>query len=218
MPPAKKSRSPRKSPKSRIDFDGSGLEPKQRIFCQKVAAGFKVADAYVAAGYSVTTQKSAQANGSRLLAKPNVQAYIQLLQKKAEMEAGVDNVRVLQQYCAIAFSNITDYIEISNDGIRLKDIEKLSADKQSAISEISVNPGQFGNSYKVKLHPKMPALAFLTEHLGMKDGLDLAIAAFRNLGYEVRPTNGGYQMIDFYQAQIDQGMGVDEFSIDEDGE
>lgn len=216
MPPAKKSRSSRKSPKSRVDFDRSGLEPKQRIFCQKITAGFKVADAYVAAGYSVTTKQSAQANGSRLLAKPNVQTYIQFLQKKAEVEAGVNNVRVLRQYSAIAFSNITDYIEISNESVRLKDIEKLSPDKQSAIAEISVNPGQFGNSYKVKLHPKMPALAFLTEHLGMKDGLDLAIAAFRSLGYEVRPTDGGYQMLDFYQAQIDQGIGLNEFSIDED--
>jgi phage terminase small subunit len=179
-----------------------GLNSMQNSFCQFIVAGQNVGDAYIAAGYSVKNRNSAQSAGSRLLGNVKVQRYIDYLQRTMRLEMGLTTTAVLQATVAIAMSNIMDYVDIKGDTLSFKDIAKLPPLKQSAISEIQINPGQYGNNYRIKLHPKQPALDRLFETLGLNHDMDSAISALRRFGYEVRPTPRGYEVIDAYGEQL----------------
>jgi len=192
----------------------SRLNAMQKRFCESIVAGNSVGDAYVAAGYSVKSRKSAQSAGSRLLANVGVQRYIDALQRMMRLEMGMTTTSVLQQVLAIATSNVTDYIDLNGDTISFKDIAKLDPLKQSAISEVYVTPGQYGNTCRLKLHPKQPALDLLFRYLGLDDNLDRAISIFRTLGYEVIPTLQGYRMVDAYSEQLDEAEGAEDLKED----
>lgn len=66
--------------------DPHGLTPRERLFVDGWIAGKRVADAYRSAGYQSKSTASAQASGSKLLAKPKIQAAI-LAQRTALRES-----------------------------------------------------------------------------------------------------------------------------------
>lgn len=193
-----------------------GLNSMQGLFCEFIVAGHSVGDAYIAAGYSVKNRNTAQSAGSRLLGNVKAQRYIDSLQRQTRLEMGLTNAAILQATLAIAMSNIMDYIDIKGDTLSFKDIAKLPPLKQSAISEIQINPGQYGNNYRLKLHPKQPALDKLFDHLGLNHDMDSAISALRRFGYEVRPTPRGYEVIDAYGEQLNAIAGDDSTALDDD--
>lgn len=193
-----------------------GLNTMQGLFCEFIVAGQNLGDAYLAAGYSAKNRNTAQSGGSRLLRNVKVLRYIDALQRQMRVEMGLTNAAILQATLAIAMSNIMDYIDIKGDTLSFKDIAKLPPLKQSAISEIQINPGQYGNNYRLKLHPKQPALDKLFDHLGLNHDMDSAISAFRRFGYEVRPTPRGYEVIDAYGEQLNTIAEDDLTALDDD--
>lgn len=87
----------------------------------------------------------------------------------------VNSSRVCEELAVLAFSNIFNIIEVSDDGqnIILKDMKTLPSTLQACVKEIAITPTKFGNTIKVTLHDKMPALKHLAQitALGSADGV-----------------------------------------------
>jgi hypothetical protein len=82
---------------------------------------------------------------------------------------GDDVVRELQ---AIAFSDITDYVDIDKRGnIKLKDLAKMENTK--AIKSVSTSGRS--KTVKITLHDKVEALEKLMRHLGLDNPVELII-------------------------------------------
>ena len=63
---------------------------------------------------------------------------------------------------ALGFSNIFDYVEVSDGELRLKE---MPSEIQGAVSSIKVTK----NGTEIKLHDKLKALEFLAKYTGLAD-------------------------------------------------
>lgn len=117
------------------------------------------------AGYSLSTATQA---ASRLMADPRVKEAIRLAQETRIKAIGITTERVLQELARIAFADVGDQIEVSEDGEF--DLSKL----RGTSSEVVVNTisGKSGKSKAVtvktvKQADRLAALEKLGKHLGM---------------------------------------------------
>lgn len=79
--------------------------------------------------------------------------------------------RVLQELAAIAFAKTTDYAEIKNECVRIKDTGDLDEQQVRAIA--GIKKGKFG--VEIKLNDKEKALELLGRHFGMfKDKVEVS--------------------------------------------
>ena len=150
------------------------LTSKQLIFCQEFCTDFNGSRAAISAGYS---KNSARSISSTLLTKPNIQAIIRKFQKCAMQNLDIDTTKVIMEYASIAFSDITNYVDVGRKKITSLDKEgkkvlsmadychlkngQLST--ASTIQEIKISDqGTF-----IKMHDKHKALEFLVKFAGM---------------------------------------------------
>lgn len=76
--------------------------------------------------------------------------------------------RVAQELLRIAFTNATDVMSWSEDGIKAKNSEELTPEAQSAVCEVSETVVKDGkNIVRVKNYDKVGALVALGKELGM---------------------------------------------------
>lgn len=161
-------------------------------FCVYYVARKNGTKAAIRAGYS---PKTAAVRSSKLLAEPEVQAYIAHLQKEKVAEAGVEIEDLIVELKNVAFSNIGDYLEFSEEvyvkvpnekfdpekeasfmnepektvlvgGLKIKDFGDLTDDQLAAVSEVTETAGIYGKSRKFKLHDKLGAIAQLRAMMG----------------------------------------------------
>ena len=79
--------------------------------------------------------------------------------------------RVLKELAAIAFAKATDYAEVKDGQVNIKDTANLDEQQLRAIA--GIKEGKFG--IEVKLNNKEQALELLGRHLGMfKDKLEVS--------------------------------------------
>ena len=79
--------------------------------------------------------------------------------------------KVLQELAAVAFSNATDYVEVRDNTVIVKDTASLSDTQIKALSGIKESRG----GIEVKLNDKLKALELLGRHLGMfKDKVEVS--------------------------------------------
>ena len=71
--------------------------------------------------------------------------------------------RVVAELARIAFSNVTDALQVKNGKVYLIDSDKLTPDLKAAISEIR----QTRDGVVIKFHDKRAALENLGKHLGL---------------------------------------------------
>ena len=133
-------------------------KPRHEIFCQHVARGKSQAEAYVIAGY-----KKSDANAAILAARPEIIGRIEEIKGLAAMRAQVSVDRVVAELARIAFSNVTDALQVKNGKVYLIDSDKLTPDLKAAISEIR----QTRDGVVIKFHDKRAALENLGKHLGL---------------------------------------------------
>ncbi len=69
---------------------------------------------------------------------------------------------ILQALRSIAFSDFTDYIQVENGEVRVKDTCLLTDGQRSAIAGIK----DTGKGVEIKLHDKQKALELLVKYLG----------------------------------------------------
>ncbi len=139
----------------------TGLNRRQENFIAEYLVDFNAARAARAAGYSGRNA------GYRLLRDERIRARIERVQEKRRADARVRADRVIAELADIAFSDIRDYADFDDRGVRLKPSHSISADAARAIAEIRSQPGEKGPRIVVKLHDKRQALVALARHLGL---------------------------------------------------
>lgn len=139
------------------------MTKKQKIFADKYLIDLNATRAYRVAYPSVRKDETARANGSRMLTNANVAEYIAKRMEERQERTEVTQDMVIQELAAIAFARATDYAEICDDVVKIRDTKELSAMQVKAIA--GIKEGKFG--IELKLNDKEKALELLGRHLGM---------------------------------------------------
>jgi len=125
--------------------------------------------AAIRAGYSKNT---ARFQASRMLTNDNIYEHFvkhfnKLIKKK---EVGV--TEILEELKIVGFSNITDYLEFDNDGVKLKNSKKIDREKLKAIESIKTKELENGVNKSLKLYSKIGALSRLLDYLELQQDDD----------------------------------------------
>lgn len=150
------------------------LNEKQKRFCEEYLIDLNATQAAIRAGYSV---KTANEQGSQLLAKLSVQEEISREMAERSKRTGVNQDRIVQELARLAFCKITDVAD-KNGNIN----ENASDDDLACIESIKVkrsktDNGSLSEEREVKISSKVKALELLGKHLGMwNDKADVTVA------------------------------------------
>jgi phage terminase small subunit len=144
---------------------------KQKIFADEYLIDLNATRAYRVAYPAVKKEETAAAAAARMLRNVKVATYIQERMQERQKRTEITQDRVLQELAAIAFAKATNYAEVKDGQVIIKDTKKL--DEQQARAIAGIEEGKFG--IKVKLNDKEKALELLGRHLGMfKDKLEVS--------------------------------------------
>lgn len=152
------------------------LTGKQKKFCEEYIFDFNATRAAKVAGYSEAT---ASEMGYENLNKPQIKAYIELLQEDMAKTAGISRLMLVNEYKKLAFTNIAD---LHTGWITRAEFENLTPEQKASISEIQTqtrteakyNPDSEAmesvqvDFIKIKLHSKIQALDGLMKALGFE--------------------------------------------------
>lgn len=148
------------------------LTAKQQRFVDEYLIDLNATQAAIRAGYST---KTANEQGSQLLAKLSIQEAIGGAMAERSRRTGVSQDRVVQELAKIAFVKMTDIVD---DQCRIK--ETATDDDLSCIELVKFKKttGKVsGIEREVRIAPKLKALELLGKHLGMwNDKLDVNVA------------------------------------------
>ena len=166
---------------------------RHEIFAREYVKDLNGKRAAIAAGYA---SESAKVTASRLLSNANVQALVVSLTKKHADKLDLSAEKVLSELARVGFSNMLDYIKITEEGDAYVDLSNLTREQSAAIQEVTVDEyveGKGKHARKVKrtrlkLVDKIRSLDLLGRHLklfterievGGIEGLAEQIAAAR---------------------------------------
>lgn len=135
------------------------MNDRRQRFIDEYMIDFNGTRAAIAAGYA---SKRATEQAARLLSIPEIRNEVN--RRKAEICEGlrISAERVLWEMAALGFSNIFNYVEVSDGELRLKE---MPSEIQGAVSSIKVTK----NGTEIKLHDKLKALEFLAKYTGLTD-------------------------------------------------
>lgn len=149
------------------------LTDKQQRFVDEYLIDLNATQAAIRAGYSV---KTANEQGSQLLAKLSIQQAIAEKMAERSRRTGVNQDRVVLELAKIAFVKLTDIIDEKGkikDAATEDDLACLEGYKY----KYSDTDSGYSVEREVKLSSKMKALELLGKHLGMwNDKVDLNVA------------------------------------------
>lgn len=150
------------------------LTVKQRMFVEEYLIDLNATQAAIRAGYSA---KTADQQGSRMLANVKVQQAIAQRMAERSKRTGVNQDRVVLELSKIAFLKMTDVVD-RNGAIK----QDASEDDLACIESIKYkeSDNEYGGSVEreVKVASKLKALELLGKHLGMwNDKLDVNVTA-----------------------------------------
>jgi len=140
-------------------------------FCQSVAQGQHYQRAYELAGYQAKG-RSAKVAASRLMTNVDIAERVQALIFAAAQGAEIKAEDVIRELARVAFSNVQDMRDLVNGCGDLGDLTRAHAAAIAEMTTDTISRGQDEAAIeriKVKLHPKIPALVKLGEHLGIFD-------------------------------------------------
>jgi phage terminase small subunit len=171
------------------------LTPKIKRFCEEYIKDLNGTQAAIRAGYS---QKTANEQSSKLLAKVNVQDFLsKLKQNISDKNEGLAQ-QVIDELKKLGFSNIQDYIGKENE---IKDLSTITRDNASAVESIKKTVTEFSGgsessgkktTVQFKLYDKISALEKLGRHLGIfeLDNQQKAAVINVNITDDEEPDNG----------------------------
>ena len=141
--------------------DGLSAMEREAVFAREFVKDLNATQAAVRSGYSAPSAYSA---AHRLLRKPRVREQITRLaaanQARVELEA--DNI--LRELLAIATADVADYVTKNADSsLALRQMEEIPPLSRRAIADVR----RTKDGFRLKLHPKLPALALLAKHVGL---------------------------------------------------
>ena len=144
------------------------LTNKQKDFVAEYLIDLNATQAAMRAGYSKSTSYS---QGQRLLKNVVIQQALSKAQASRATRLEVSADRVALELARIGFATIDAIAEFGPNGLTLTPSDQLSGDALASIAEVvetnSISDaGPYCSSLRVKMHPKLPALALLAKHLG----------------------------------------------------
>ena len=139
-------------------------------FCREYIKDLNGTRAAIAAGYSA---KTAEAAASRLLRNVKVQALLAKLTKKHADKLDLSAEKVLAEFSSMGFSNMLDYMKVTEEGDAYVDLSNLTQEHAAAIHEVTVDEYVEGKGKharkvkrtKLKLVDKIRSLDLLGRHL-----------------------------------------------------
>lgn len=149
---------------------GNKLTSKEQRFCHEyVKNGGNKSRASIAAGYTNLYA------GQALCKRADIAHRIEQLQEELEDKLEITSERVLREFCALAFSNIDDFFEVTNEGDVRMDFNRSSRFQRASIAELSQDVYWEGRGEqaervrrtKVKFHDKAKALEALAKRLNL---------------------------------------------------
>ena len=148
------------------------LTEKQQRFVDEYLIDLNATQAAIRAGYSA---KTADVQGSRMLANCKVQQAISIAMAERSKRTGINQDRVVLELARIAFVKMTDIID--SDG-KIKD--DATDDDLACIESVKYKSSESDTGLsverEVKISSKLKALELLGKHLGMwNDKLDVNI-------------------------------------------
>lgn len=146
------------------DVVEGALNERQQAFVEEYLIDLNATRAAIRAGYSPT---SARTVGPRLLSDDVVAAALQRALSERSKRTGITAERVLQELAHVAFSDITQAVELMGGGVSIKVNADSPESIRRAVESISEKPSEHGVARSVKMHPKLAALKMLADHLGL---------------------------------------------------
>lgn len=132
---------------------------------------FETLNGAESARYAGFAEESARQEASRLLAREDVQDYLQKLRESLSEKTGITQERVLQEIAKIAFSDIRNYYQDDNNLKPICDLDDNEAAALASVKSYEENmPGTsivVGMNREIKLYDKLAGLEKLARHLGM---------------------------------------------------
>jgi phage terminase small subunit len=151
------------------------LTPRERLFVERYLLCFNATQAAREAGYS---ERSAYAQGSRLLKRHEIKAAIESALSDRTLKNLELAEKVIQELALISMSDIVDVIDVRPTGsFLLRPLDQLKPEVRRLILEVSQTKTEYTDpqgvvhevvEQKVKLHPKVAALQTLTRVLGLE--------------------------------------------------
>lgn len=140
------------------------LPAKQQKFADEYLIDLNATQAAIRAGYSPRT---ANEQGSRLLANVNIRAYIDAKMAEHSKRTGVNQERIIRELARIAFVDPTELVDVDDATVR----EDATKDDKAAIASVKVKtrPGEYGEEVEreVRFADKIKALELLGKRFGM---------------------------------------------------
>lgn len=140
------------------------MTPRQARFVEEYLVDLNGTQAAIRAGYS---EKTANEQATRLLAKAHIQEAVQAGQRERSARTGVTADRVIQELARIAFADPRKVMMWGPGGVVLRESSELSDDDAAIVAEVSETRSENGGSIKAKLWSKPDALEKLARHLGL---------------------------------------------------
>jgi len=159
------------------------LNDRQQLFAKEYLVDLNATQAAIRAGYS---EKTAYSIGQRLLKKVEIVAAIQARRAVMSEKLEITQERVLQELAAIAFADVSDYVNVETEQVdawgihpitgevcliptgwrqcvKVINTKELPKRKRAALASIK----QGSNGIEIKLYDRHRALELLGKHLGM---------------------------------------------------
>lgn len=147
----------------------SKLTPQKKLFAYEYIIDNNATQAAIRAGYS---QKTAYSQGQRLLKDVEVKKIIDSLTKKHLDKLEITAEKTLNEIAKLAYGNATDFIEISDSNIIVKDLSSIDTTFIAGAEEIFDKEGM-RLGVKLKFHDKSKNLEMLMRHQGLfKDKIE----------------------------------------------
>jgi phage terminase small subunit len=170
-----------REPTFNLEVENDELTDKQRLFCIYYVKCFNATQAAIKSGYSPDT---AHVQGSRLLSNVKVSEEIKRLKSNMANALFIDAMDVLNKYVAIAFADLTDYVDFGQEDVPLftkrgtpilKEDGSQMTSKQTFVAFKNANEVdgtiiselKEGKELSIKLHDKMKALEVLTRYFDL---------------------------------------------------
>lgn len=135
-----------------------GLTNRQLKFIEFYCQNQNGAEAARQAGYS---EASANRSAYRLLNDPAVKSIIDERLEKQLDKLEITGERILAELAKIAFADISDIVDLTNNSITVEDFKKLSQEQRACIA--SAKKDKHGNII-LTFHDKIAALTKLGQH------------------------------------------------------
>nr|WP_246593659.1 terminase small subunit [Evansella tamaricis] len=144
------------------------LTDKQRLFCYHYIKSFNATQSAIKAGYA---PDSAHVEGHRLLRNPKIAGLIKELKENMTGSLYLDAMDVLRKFAAIAFADITDFVEFGT-----KESPEVNAVTGEPLVDSNGDQVMFDYNYvEFKNHNEVDG-TIITEVKKGKDGVSIKLA------------------------------------------